>query len=374
MNAPIPAPQKLVRGKVDALWLFCLMLLMAVGVIGNFSASSLLSLRSLGDEYYFLKKHLMFMIAGTGLFFAGLRISLDFVRKWTYLLLAGSWALVWLTLIPGVGHRAGGAARWLEIGPLVFQPSEIFKIAIVLYLAHSMAKKNERISEFSKGFLPHIILAALAVVPLLLQPDFGTTLIIGLMTLVMLFLAGARFAHLFLVGLFQFSLLAALVMISPYRLRRITAFLDPWADAKNKGYQIIQSMVAFYNGGLSGVGLGNSQGKLFYLPAAHTDFILAVFAEELGFVGVAAICILFIAFFARTVNIAGRVTDLYRKLLVLGFAFQLILQMLINAFVVTGLLPTKGLTLPFISSGGSSLMMTLFICGLIANVSSHHEN
>jgi cell division protein FtsW len=269
-----------------------------------------------------------------------------------------------------VGTVAGGARRWIRVAGFSFQPGELAKVAMVLYLARSLARKKEKVRSFTIGFLPHTIVAGALVLLVLLQPDFGTAVTIALLLFTLLFAAGARIS--WLVG----SLIVAapvavhLVASSPYRMKRILAFLDPWAHRQDIGYQVTESLMSVGSGGLFGLGLGAGKQKLFYLPEAHTDFIVAVIGEELGLMGIGLVLVLFALLVWRGVRAAFNAPDPFGAYLALGITSQVGLQAIVNMAVAFGLLPTKGLTLPFISYGGTSLVLTLAAAGVLLAISS----
>jgi cell division protein FtsW len=279
--------------------------------------------------------------------------------------------LLVLVLVPPLGQSINGTRRWLRLGPISVQPAEFAKLALALYLAAFVARKREVLSDFRQGVVPPLAVAGALAALVLVQPDLGSGLTLLVLTFALLFLAGARARHLLLVAASALPLLAVLVWMAPYRLRRITAFLDPWADPRGSGFQIIQSWLAFGNGGLLGQGIGASRQKLFYLPEAHTDFIFAILGEELGFVGAVAVVGLFAVLVWRGLRIGLRAPDPFGAALALGITVLIATQTVVNLGVVTGLLPTKGLPLPFLSFGGSALLVTMLATGLLLNISQH---
>jgi cell division protein FtsW len=323
----------------------------------------------MADNYYYLKRQGMFCLVGLFFFICTKNLPSTFYQKMVYPILGISFLLLILSLVPGVGTRVGGASRWLRFAGFSFQPSELAKLSLAFYLAYSIAKKGPEMSSFSKGLFPHLAVGGAFMILILLQPDLGTTVIIGAWLLIILFVGGVRIVHLISLVLLSFPALLWLVWKADYRLKRWWAFLNPWEDPQGLGFQIIHSFLAFGSGGVLGVGLGNGKQKLFYLPEPHTDFILSIVAEELGLLGVTAIVLLFGILVIRGIQIALDASDLYSSYLALGISCFLGLQVLINMGVVVGLLPTKGLTLPFISYGGSSLVVTLIGVGILCNIS-----
>jgi len=270
-----------------------------------------------------------------------------------------------LVLVPGIGVERGGARRWLGFGPLSLQPSELAKIALVLYLAHSLVKKRERVTTFTLGVLPHCLVGGAVAGLALLEPDFGTAVLAGGVLVCMLFVGGVPARYLLAPAVAAVPALAFLVMREPYRLKRVLAFLDPELDPLGINFQLKQSFIAFGSGGVWGVGLGESRQKMFYLPEAHTDFIYSVVGEELGLAGAVLVLGLFAIVGVRGFRIALRHPDPFASLLAFGLTLSLVLQAVVNVGVVLGCLPTKGLALPFVSYGGSAMMASLVQIGML---------
>ncbi len=354
---------------IDFTLLIITLVLTTVGFIMIFSASAILAQQRFGDNLYFLKRQLLF--GGLGLFMMFLLTKADYrrLRPLAYPLLFVSILLLILVYVPGIGLKIGGARRWIHIGHTTFQPSEIAKLSLTIYMAYYFSKKRENIREFKKGVLPVLGVTFSLIALIYPQPDFGSAMFLGLLLLTFLFIAGARYLHLGLISatVLPFALYA--ILHAGYRYRRFISFLNPWKTAKSTGFQIIQSFISFGSGGLFGKGLGNGQQKLFFLPAPHTDFIFSVIAEELGFVGVSLLIILFMLFISRGFRIAYLAQSHFASYLALGITLMIGLQAMINLSVVMGLLPTKGITLPFISYGGSSLLITLIGVGILLSIS-----
>ncbi len=365
MNARAPR-----RTHVDPWLLTAVLALVGLGIVMVYSAGGVYAADLYGDESHFLIRQLVFAGLGIGLMLAASRVRYQVFKHWTYPILALVVGLLVAVLVPGVGSTMGGATRWLNLGSFYLQPSEMAKFALVLYLAYSLEKKQPQIGTFSIGILPHLIVVGLCLVLILVEPDFGTTAVLASILFAMMFVAGTRVVHLGGIMTAALPLAAVALMGAEYRRKRLMAFLDPWADQADSGFQIIQSWLAFHNGGLLGMGLGAGKQKLFYLPAAHTDFIFSVVGEELGLFGVLATLGLFGLFIWRGTLLAQRAPDLFGRLLGTGITFVIGLQAVINMMVVTGLLPTKGLTLPFVSYGGSSLVAYLFMVGVLLNITS----
>ena len=306
---------------------------------------------------------------GLGGLIAMLRLRYQTLCGWAYPLLAVVFVLLVLVLIPGIGTRAGGAQRWIRLPLFSLQPGELAKVCVAIYLAHSLAKKRGKVKSFSVGFLPHCCITGVIALLVLVQPDFGSTVALAVILFALLFAAGTRLSY--LVG----SLLAVLpiaawqIMSRTYRMDRIRAFLDPWTYRKEEGYQITESLLAIGSGGVSGLGLGEGRHKLFYLPEAHTDFIFSIIGEELGLIGTLAVIALFAVVIWRGVRIALNAADPFGAYLALGLTVLLAFQSVGNMAVAMGLMPTKGMTLPFISYGGSSLVVNLMAVGILLSIS-----
>ncbi|MGD2124824.1 MAG: putative lipid II flippase FtsW [Desulfobacteraceae bacterium] len=354
----------------DYLLLIPTLLLLGFGLVAIYSASSFLAEHRMGDSYYFLKRQGVSCLLGLCFMIFAKNIPATVYRKLVYPLLFVSLALLGLLLVPGIGVKVGGASRWLRFAGYSFQPSELAKLSLAIYIAYSLAKKGPNIAFFSKGVLPHLIVTGIFMTLITLQPDLGTSIIIGCWFFILLFVGGVKLFHLIGLVLCAMPVLLWLIWRMDYRLKRWQAFLNPWEDPQGLGFQIVNSFLAFGSGGIFGVGLGNSKQKLFYLPEPHTDFILSVVAEELGLVGLATLVMLFGILIMRGIKIALDAPDLYSSYVALGISSFIGLQVLINMGVVMGLLPTKGLTLPLISYGGSSLVISLLSIGILLNISS----
>jgi len=345
-------------------------LLIGLGLVVVYSASSHLAAYRMGDSYYYLKRQAFFCVSGVGLMILARYIPCTLYSRLVYPLLIVSFGLLVVLLIPGVGHKVGGACRWLRWKGVSFQPSELAKFSLAVFMAYSMAKKGVNIKTFSKGLLPHLLVVGAFMVFILFQPDLGTVLILGGWILLVLFVGGVRFWQLLSLTALSVPIVFWLIWNADYRLKRWVAFLNPWEDPNGMGFQIIHSFLAFGSGGIFGAGLGNSKQKLFYLPEPHTDFVLPIVGEELGLLGVTAIIVLFGILIISGIRVAFKARDLYSSYLAFGLTCMIGLQVMVNMGVVMGLLPTKGLPLPFISSGGSSLIINLLSIGVLLNISS----
>jgi len=344
--------------------------LLSIGIVMVFSSSAVVAYARFNDSYYFLKKQLLWGFCGLMAMFFTMKADYRGWRKWSKPFFIVSAVLLVLVLIPGIGTVINGARRWISVG-FQFQPSEICKLAIVLFMADWLAKKPEQITKFTTGLLP--ALAVLGVVFLLImkEPDMGTGLVIGGTVMIMIFVAGARVGH--LAGLMSLVIpgITYLIYTEPYRAKRLFAFIDPWKDPLDTGFHIIQSLFALGSGGLFGLGLGRSRQKFFYLPENHTDFIFAILGEELGFIGAATVLCLFFLFAWRGYRTAVIAPDMFGSLVAVGITSLITLQALINIGVVTSSIPVTGITLPFISFGGTSLIFLLSGVGILLNISKH---
>ena len=354
---------------VDKWLFFAVAVLLAIGVTMVLSTSYLYSQERFADGTYFFRKQLIAMGAGLVALIVCSLVPSTTYRRLTYPLLGLTLVILILVLIPGIGVARGGARRWLMLTGFAFQPAELAKLAVVFYLAHSMAKKEETIHTFSLGVVPHLIVTGAFLATLLLEPDFGTALILIVLLYLMLFIGGARIHHLLATGLMALPVLIYVMLKAEYRLRRLMTFLDPWRDASNSGFQVIQSLIAFGSGEVWGRGLGESRQKLFYLPEAHTDFIFSVIGEELGLIGAWVVLSLFGLIILRGLRLTTRIEEPFDQYLAFGLTALLGLQALIHMGVVMGLMPTKGLVLPFISYGGSAMVINLVEAGILLGLS-----
>jgi cell division protein FtsW len=362
-----------VNKRYDHIVIYIVLTLLVIGWIMIYSSSAVMAEITYNDSFKFLKKQLFFSFIGLIGMVGAMHINYRRLSAWTYPILILSILLLILVLIPGLGLslRVGVARRWLMTPWCTFQPSELGKLALLIFIAYSLAKKGDRIKEFLQGFLPVIAISGIMILLVILEPDMGTAIFMGLLTMVLLFIGGTRFTYLLAAPLIAAPGLYFFITRFTYGYRRLMAFLHPWEDVQGMGFQIIQSFVALGSGGLWGVGLGDSRQKLFFLPAAHTDFILAILGEEIGFIGITVIILLFSLLIWRGVRIALKTEDTFGSHLAMGITAMIALQVIINMGVVLGLLPTKGLTLPFISYGGTSVVVNLVAMGILINISAH---
>ena len=345
--------------QADAMVFLIVLALVGIGITMVYSASCILALENFGNQYYFLKRQVVFVILGAMLMFVVMRIPYVVYYRLAYPILGIGLALLMLLHVPGFGRTVGGATRWLQISFFAFQPSEVVKLAVIIFISYSLSKKQDKIKTFSIGFLPNMLITLVALFLIMKEPDFGTSILLVMIVLLLMFIAGTKVRYLLLTLIGAFPIFYLFIIKSGYRLARILIFLDPWLDPHRTGFQITQSFIAFGSGGLFGQGLGEGRQKLFFLPAPHTDFIYAVIGEELGFVGTALVLALFLILFWRGITIARNTPDAFGCFMAVGITAMLGIQALVNMGVALGLLPTKGLPMPFVSYGGTSLVMSL---------------
>ncbi|WP_100623366.1 putative lipid II flippase FtsW [Candidatus Coxiella mudrowiae] len=353
--------------------------LLALGLLMVASASMVISDRQFGYPFHYFIHQLVYLILGLLLAITASRVPIKICQKCSGYLFLLSFLLLIIVLLPGIGRTVNGSRRWIQLGFFSLQVSEIVKLAAILYLASYLQRYQNEVRKELKGFLKPMVLVMFLSSLLLLEPDFGAAVVVTMTYMALLFLGGVRLWPFCVLLILVLISLALLAVLSPYRLQRLTAFLNPWHNAFGSGYQLIQSLIAFGRGGLFGVGLGNSIQKLFYLPEAHTDFLFAVLAEELGLIGELLVFTLFIILIVR-IFVIGRCAEtnnqLFSAYVAYGFALWLGLQTLINIGVNIGVLPTKGLTLPFISYGGSSMLINCLVIGILLRIAYevHQEN
>ncbi|MEB1809993.1 MAG: stage V sporulation protein E [Bacillaceae bacterium] len=353
----------------DFLLMIATIALLTIGVIMVYSASAVWAQYKFDDSFFFAKRQIFFAGAGVAAMFFVMNVDYWTWRKWSKVLLIICFILLIIVLIPGVGLVRGGARSWLGVGAFSIQPSEFMKMAMIAFLAKYLSENQKKITSLKQGLIPSLSLVLLAFGLIMLQPDLGTGAVMVGTCVVMIFVSGARIAHfvgLALIGVVGF---VALIASAPYRIKRITSFLDPWSDPLGSGFQIIQSLYAIGPGGLLGLGLGESRQKYFYLPEPQTDFIFAILTEELGFIGGAIVIFLFGILLWRGIRVALGAPDLFGSFLAVGIISMVAIQVMINIGVVTGLMPVTGITLPFLSYGGSSLTLMLVAIGVLLNIS-----
>ncbi|MEZ4754473.1 MAG: putative lipid II flippase FtsW [Bdellovibrionota bacterium] len=351
---------------IDSGILLAVAAMLCFSVIMVYSTTGVMAGEKFGDSLFFVKRQLAAVVLGIIGMFLLSRVKIELIKKISPYCLILSFLFLALPYIPGLGHAAGGAKRWISIGPVNLQPAEFVKLSFVIFIAGFFARHESRLNTFSQGVFKPVLLLLPVCALLLLQPDFGSSAILAGVTLCMASASGSRLRYILISGFGLTVAAAVLVISSPYRMNRIISFLSPWKDASGKGYQLIQSLIAIGSGQVDGVGLGASQQKLLFLPAAHTDFIFAVIAEELGFIGCVVLLSVFIFFFWRGIKLAlDHADDTFRFALAVGMTLLIVLPALVNMAVVTGMLPTKGLVLPLIGYGGSSIIASLFAVGIL---------
>lgn len=345
--------------------------LLAIGIVMVYSAGSVLGFHNYGDSFYFVKRQLLFAVLGLIAMFFTMNFDYRRLRNYAKLALITCFGLLVIVLIPGIGDVRGGARSWLGIGSFGIQPSEFMKLGMILFLSYLLSKEDYKITNFTRGLLPPLGCIGAAFGLIMLQPDLGTGTVMLGASLFIVFTAGARIKH--LAGLAAIGVVGfiGLILAAPYRLQRITAFLDPWSDPLGAGYQIIQSLYAIGPGGLAGLGLGMSRQKYSYVPEPQTDFIFSILSEELGFIGGLLVLLLFLILIWRGMRVAMTVDDTFGSLLAVGIVGMVGVQVVINIGVVIGMMPVTGITLPLISYGGSSLTLILTALGILLNLSRY---
>lgn len=339
--------------------------LIALGLLMVLNTTYFLGQEKTGDAFHFFKLHLVHIAAGLCVMFALSQLSLAGLRRLAAPLMIVAVILLALIWIPGLGVTRGGARRWVRLGPVLAEPSELVKFAVVFFLADYLARRQERMADFRRGPLPAMIVVGVIAAVVLKQPDFGTTVMLVAILFVMLFAGGARLFDLGRAGACAAAVLALQAVAKPYRMRRLATFADPWRTARGAGFQLIQSLIALGEGGGWGAGLGVGRQKMFYLPQAHTDFVFAVVVEEFGLVGALVVFALFCMILLRGLRIAHEEPEPFASLLAVGLTAMISLQALVNIAVVIGLAPTKGLPLPFLSYGGTSIVMAMAALGTL---------
>jgi cell division protein FtsW len=370
-NKPLTTTGFALAEGYDRVILLLYLVLICIGLVMVASASIGIADQNTGDPFFYAKRQFLRILLSLAMLWFACRIPLQFWRRNGMALMLGSIILLAIVLIPGVGHTANGATRWLNFGLFTFQISEIAKLFLIIYLSGYLLRRGDEMQTNTMGFIKPMLILAVASGLLLMEPDFGAAAVLLMTGLGLIFLGGVRFGQFLLFVAGTLCIMGLLAVSSPYRLARITSFLDPWADPFNSGFQLTQSLIAIGSGGWFGAGLGGSVQKLFYLPEAHTDFLFAIYAEEFGFVGQVCLIALFALFALRCFAIAKLALQreqAFGAYLAYGVGLLITLQAVINIGVNMGALPTKGLTLPFVSYGGNSLLSMSFAVGLVLRV------
>ncbi len=361
---------RLKKGPPDFILFITTLTLLGIGLIMVFSSSAVTANVNYGDPYFFFKKQLMWAVLSLVAMVIVMKLNFLRLKDLAIPLMVLTFVCLVLVVTP-LGESVKGSSRSFNLGVFSFSPSELAKLAIVMLLARAMEMKLDKIGSFTKGVLPFLVTMALVCGLIMLQPDLGTAFTIAATIFFMLMIAGAQWTHLGLIGLGGVAAVGAAIVLEPYRMQRVTAFLDPWKYASDEGFQTIQSLYALGSGGLFGVGLGRSRQKFFYLPEQHTDFIFAILGEELGFIGASLVVVLFLLFAWRGFKIAINAPDNFSRLLAAGLTIMITFQAAVNIAVVSGAMPVTGITLPFISYGGTSLLFTMIMVGLLLNISRY---
>jgi len=349
------------------------LVLVGIGTLMVYSSTALMSMRTYGSGFHYLWNHIFTVIVGIGAMIFFSKIDYLRIRPLVYVLMAVSLVMLALLYVPGIGVSANGARRWLRLWPTTFQPSEFVKIVMVIFLADYMDRNISRMRDIRYGILIPVGIMLFFQGIIILQPDFGAVMSIGILTLCLLVLGGARLSHLGALVLIALPAIYILITSSAYRMKRVMCFTDPWEDPFGCGFQLVQSFIAFGKGRFFGVGLGGSQQKLYFLPEVHTDFIFSLIGEELGLIGVTVVICLFVWLFIKGMKVASKTDDPFSYFLTLGLSMMIGVQAIINFAVSTGLMPTKGLPLPFISYGGSALLINLVAVGILISISTRNE-
>ncbi len=363
---PIATVQR--KSPLYLLLLAAIVALCLIGVVMVLSASSVTALQEKGSTWFFFRRQLIWMALGTVCLFVTSKVNYRWWAKVATPFLGGSVFLLVLVLIPGIGRNLNGSSRWIGVGSLSLQPSEVAKFALIVYVAALLARPDRPMTDLNLTLKPVLIVFGTVAALLILEPDLGTAIICGAVVFAMLLAAGASYLHLAAMGTLGGIIVTIASVSTNYRRARVVAFLDPWNDPLNTGYQNLQSLVSIANGGITGVGLGASRGKWGFLPYAHNDFIFAILAEEMGLVGAAFVVMTFGIIGVAGFAVASRVNDRFGSLLVVGVITWVVAQAFVNIGAVIGALPITGVTLPFISLGGTSLVITMAAVGVVLNV------
>ncbi|MBE6158370.1 MAG: putative lipid II flippase FtsW [Firmicutes bacterium] len=354
------------------LLLILVIIISLFGILMIYSSSYIWSMYKYNNPYKYLISQSIFFIIGLFLIFIIKKIDYNFYKTNANKILLISFILLILVLIPGIGKLRNGSRSWFALGPFGFQPSEFAKLSLIIFTSKYLSNNNDEIRNIKKTILPLLLVISIFFILIMLEPDFGQAFVITLSLISIIFISGTKLS--FFIKCFIFCLMGiiALVIVAPYRLARIVSYLNPWVDPLGSGFQIIQSLYAIGPGGLLGLGLTNSIQKHFYLPEPQTDFIFAIISEEFGFLGVLIITSIFFLIFYKSIKISMSSKDLFSKYLVFGLSIEIIIQVILNLSVVTGLIPVTGITLPFLSYGGSSLLVSMISIAIIISVEKNN--
>lgn len=359
------------KNTVDIGLMLVIFALLSAGIVMVFSASYPYALFHYNDGYYFLKRQFLWAVLGMPVMLFMANYNYHRIEKYAIPLIIAAAALLIAVYIPGVGKVLNGSRRWIGVGFMQFQPSEIAKLAIIIFLASSLSQKKDVLKDFMKGLVPYLAVIGVIAGLIVIEPHLSSAVIIFLVGCIILYTAGAKISHFILLGGAGIVGLVGLIITAPYRLARFETFMNPWADPTDKGYQITQSLMAIGSGGLIGLGLGMSRQKQLYLPEPHNDFVFSIIGEELGFLGAALVLILFLIFIWKGIKIAVYAPDMFGSLLATGITSLVALQAIVNIAVVTSSMPNTGQPLPFFSYGGTSLLFLLLGVGILLNISRY---
>lgn len=355
----------------DRILMIVALILVVFGIVMVYSSSNMIALKRYGTSFYFLKKQIIWALIGM----IGMLVAKDLdyrkLKKLSFPLIIISLLTLILVLIPIIGEEVNGARRWIRFAGLSFQPSELAKLTLIISIAAYIAKRVDRMNDFVYGFFPPVVILGIFQILIMLQPDMGTAISIGVMVMTLLFIGGVKISHILSLGIFLIPFIAKILFDAGYRKKRLLAFIDPWSDPAGAGFQVTQSFLALGSGGLFGLGLGEGKQKLFFLPEPHTDFIYSLIGEELGFLGASLIVFLYLIILWRGIRISIRTEEIFGRLLASGLTVMIGIQAMVNLGVVTGLLPPKGLPLPFVSFGGSALLVNMVALGILLNISKN---
>ena len=359
--------------KYDKILLIAVILISLFGTLMIYSSSYIWAEYKFNDPYKYLKSQIIFLIIGYIVMIIVSNFSYHNYKRLANIIFGICFAMLTLVLIPGIGTIRNGSRSWFGIGGFGIQPSEFTKLGLIIFTSKYLSNNIRELKDIKKGVLPILAVVFLVFGLIMLEPDFGTGVVIVMTIIVLLFISGVKMNFFIKIGVLGLIGIVILILIAPYRMERIISFLNPWIDPLGSGFQIIQSLYAIGPGGLLGLGFGNSIQKHFYLPEPQTDFIFAIISEEFGFMGVLIVSILFITIIARGLKIAMECENLFGKFLAFGITFGLAFQTILNLMVVVGLIPVTGVTLPFLSYGGSSLIISLTSIGILLNIHKHKE-
>lgn len=359
--------------KIDKPIFYMTVILMLLGILFVYSSSYYVSIRYTGGPYHFTVRQIIWVIISFAAMIGFMNLDYHNLKKYVKPLIFVTIVLLVLVFIPGIGRESGGARRWIDLRAFNFNPSELAKLTVIIYLSYILSKKQSKLNNFTFGILPPLLLVCLIFFIILLQSGFSTSVLLLLIAFTLFFIGGASIRYFIMTLILSIPVLSVFIINVSYRKARILSFLNPWEDATGKGYHIIQSLKSFSEGGFFGVGLGNSLQKMTRLPTPHTDFIFSVIAEETGLIGASLVALLFLFFFIRGVIIARNCEDKFGQLLAFGIVALITTHAFVNMGIAAGIIPPTGVSLPFISSGGSSMLILSIGCGILLNISAQNK-